>query len=160
MIIEDKKVVSMHYTLKNDAGEVIDSSSGGEPLAYIQGLGNIIPGLEKELLGKKVGDKVEATIPPAEAYGVKNPELVQAVPLTSFPEKDQVKVGAQFQVTSPEGARIATITKVENEEATIDLNHPLADQTLHFAVEIMSIRDAEEDEIAHGHVHGPGGQQH
>jgi FKBP-type peptidyl-prolyl cis-trans isomerase SlyD len=160
MIVANEKVISIHYTLKNDEGVTLDTSDGQAPLAFIQGKGNIIPGLEKALDGKKVGDKVNAVIPPDEAYGAKNAELVQKVPISNFQDAEQVKAGVQFQIQLPQGAQIATVVSVEKEEVTIDMNHPLADVTLHFDVEIAEIRDATAEELEHGHVHGPEGHEH
>ena len=131
-----------------------------DPLAYIHGFGNLIPGLERELEGKKVGDKSHVVVKPEEAYGVRHDELVQEVPLASFDDASHVQEGAQFQMHTPEGARIATVTKVSGDKVTIDLNHPLAGETLHFDVAIENIREATETELEHGHVHGPGGHHH
>lgn len=160
MTITDKKVVHIHYTLKNDAGDTLDSSEGRDPLAYIHGLKNIIVGLEKALTGKSKGDKVSAKIPPEEGYGVKRDDLVQKAKLEQFEDPSQVKVGAAFQMQTPDGVVLATVVEVGTEEITLDLNHPLADQTLHFEVDIVDIRDASKEELEHGHVHGPGGHQH
>lgn len=160
MEISKEKVVTIHYTLKNDNGEVIDSSEGQAPMPYLQGFGNIIPGLEHVLEGKSAGDKIDVSIPPEEAYGKRNEEFIQKVELSQFEEKDKVQVGVQFQVQSDQGVQIATITEVEGEQVTIDLNHPLADETLHFNVEVVEVRDAAEEELSHGHVHGSGGHHH
>ncbi|MCA9405780.1 MAG: peptidylprolyl isomerase [Candidatus Omnitrophica bacterium] len=160
MKIEEKKVVTFHYTLKNPQGDLLDTSDGGEPLAYIHGMRNIIAGLEAALEGKEAGEKLSVTIHPQDAYGMMDEELIKAVPLSQFPEKDAVKPGAQFQLSSGTEVRIATVVKVENEEVTIDLNHPLAGQTLCFDVEIVGVRDAAQEELDHGHVHGPGGHHH
>lgn len=162
MTISEKKVVQMHYTLKSTQGEVLDSSAGREPLAYIQGIGNIIPGLEKQLEGKVVGDKVQAVVAPEEAYGEKQDALVQVVPKAGFQgDADEVlQEGMQVQVQTNQGAQIATVTKIAGDDVTLDLNHPLAGETLHFDVEIVEVRDATSEELDHGHVHGPGGHQH
>lgn len=162
MNVSANKVVHMHYTLKSTQGEVIDSSEGREPLAYIQGIGNIIPGLEKQLEGKAVGDKVAAVVAPEEAYGVKQDALVQVVPKAGFQgEADEVlKEGMQVQVQTNQGPQIATVTKIAGDDVTLDMNHPLAGETLHFDVEIVEVREATSDELDHGHVHGPGGHQH
>ncbi len=160
MNITKDKVVSIDYTLTNDQGEILDSSSGREPLAYIHGIGNLIPGLEKELEGKVQGDKLVAHIQPEEAYGIRSEELVQDVPLSNFQNPEDVKVGAQFQIQNGEHVHIATVTKVGESSATVDMNHPLADETLHFDVEIMDVRDATSEELEHGHVHGAGGHHH
>jgi FKBP-type peptidyl-prolyl cis-trans isomerase SlyD len=160
MKISKEKVVSIHYTLKDKTGEVLDSSDGQPPLAYIQGLGNIIPGLEKALDGKQVGEKLDVVIPPEDAYGVRKESFVKTIPLSEFENQGDIKVGAQFRVETSQETHIATVTNVENEEVTIDLNHPLADETLHFDVEVMDIREATQEELSHGHVHGEGGHAH
>lgn len=150
----------MHYTLKDDKGLTLDTSDGREPLAYIQGVGNIIPGLEKEMEGKEVGDKLQAVISPEEAYGVRQENLVQKVPKSGFQGDEELKEGMQVQVSTNNGVAIATVAGIDGEEVTLDLNHPLADVTLHFDVEVMDVRDATKDELEHGHVHGPGGHEH
>ena len=160
MKVAEKKVVHMHYTLKDENGATLDSSSGREPLAYIQGVGNIISGLEKEMEGKKVGDKIHAVIAPEQAYGVRQDNLVQSVPKAGFQGDEELVAGMQVQVGTSDGDAIATVTKVEGEEVTLDMNHPLAGVTLHFDVEVMEIREATEEELSHGHVHGPGGHHH
>ena len=160
MKISKEKVVSLHYTLKDKTGEVLDSSDGQSPLEYIQGLGNIIPGLEKALDGKQVGEKLNVVIPPEDAYGVRKESFVKTIPLSEFENQSDIKVGAQFRVETSQETHIATVTNVENENVTIDLNHPLADETLHFDVEVMDIREATQEELSHGHVHGEGGHAH
>lgn len=160
MNIEKDKVVSIDYTLTNDNGEVLDSSSGREPLAYLHGNGGLIPGLEKELEGKVKGDKLVAIIAPDQAYGVRSDEMVQEIPLDNFQDKNEVQVGAQFQVQNGEHVHIATVTAIGETSATIDMNHPLADETLHFDVEVMEVREATKEELEHGHVHGAGGHHH
>jgi FKBP-type peptidyl-prolyl cis-trans isomerase SlyD len=160
MQIAKDAVVTMHYTLKNDAGETIDSSAGGDPLAYMQGNGNLIPGLEKALEGKTVGDKVSVKVAPSEGYGEFDKSLVQQVPRRSFKGIANVQVGMQFQVQSPQGPRAVTVTHVVGDMVTVDGNHPLAGQNLNFDVEITDVRAATEEELSHGHVHGPGGHHH
>jgi FKBP-type peptidyl-prolyl cis-trans isomerase SlyD len=160
MQISQDSVVSIHYTLTSDAGEVIDSSSGGQPLAYLQGHGNLIPGLERELEGKNAGDKLQVRIAPGDAYGEHDPDLVQDVPRAAFQGVSDIQVGMQFQAQSNHGPRTVTITKVAADAITVDGNHPLAGQHLNFAVEVMEVRTATEEELAHGHVHGPGGHHH
>lgn len=160
MVVAADKVVLIHYTLKNDEGSVIDSSSGGEPLAYIHGHGNLIPGLERELEGKATGDKLSVKIAAADGYGERNPSLVQRVPRRSFGGA-AVKPGMQFQAQTSSGeARIATVTGVQGDMVMVDMNHPLAGENLNFDVEITEIRDATAEELEHGHVHGPGGHHH
>ncbi|MCF7807068.1 MAG: peptidylprolyl isomerase [Candidatus Marinimicrobia bacterium] len=160
MNISKDKVASIDYTLTNDQGEVLDSSSGREPLAYLHGHGNLIPGLEKELDGKTTGDKLVAIVPPSEAYGVRSDELLQDFALDQFQNPAEVQVGVQFQVKYGEDVHIATVTKIENNMVSVDMNHPLADQTLHFDVEVMEVREPTTEELEHGHVHGAGGHQH
>ena len=160
MTIENNKVASIDYTLTNDAGETLDSSAGKEPLTYIQGHQNIIPGLEKALEGKAVGDKLTVTVPPEEAYGINQPSLIQEVSKDVFQGVDNIDVGMQFQAQGEGGPLVVTVTKIEDDKITIDGNHPLADQILTFDVEIKNIRDASEEELSHGHVHGPQGHQH
>lgn len=160
MNIEKDKVASIDYILTNDSGEVLDSSSGREPLAYLHGNGGLIPGLEKELEGKVKGDKLVAIIAPDQAYGVRTEELVQEIPLENFQDASEVKMGAQFQVQNGDHTHIATITAIGDKSATVDMNHPLADETLHFDVEVMDVREPTKEELEHGHVHGAGGHQH
>lgn len=160
MEISNDTVVFIHYTLKDNSGEVLDSSDGKEPMAFLQGRQNIIPGLEKELEGKSTGDKLDVSIPPLEAYGERSDEMTKVVSLNEFEQKDMVKVGIQFEMQSDHGSHVATVTKVEKEDVTLDLNHPLAGETLNFTVEVMDVREASEEELAHGHVHGAGGHHH
>jgi FKBP-type peptidyl-prolyl cis-trans isomerase SlyD len=162
MNISTNSVVTMHYTLKNggDQGDVLDSSVGAEPLVYIQGMGQIIPGLEKQMEGKAKGDKLQALIAPVDAYGERNDQMVNSMPKSEFPEPDQLAVGMQFQVDTDQGPLVLTILEVKDDEVVLDGNHPLAGFTLHFDVEITDIREATEEEIAHGHVHGEGGVHH
>ena len=149
MAIANDTVVLIHYTLKNDAGEVLDSSDGREPLGFIYGKGAIIKGLESALSDKKEGDSFSVSIPPEEAYGRRQDDMVQDVPLTQFEDKDAVKVGVQFQL--PEQGLIAEVKAVTEETATLDMNHPLADETLHFDVTVESTREATKEELEHGH---------
>lgn len=161
MEIQDDAVVLIHYTLTNDAGETIDSSAGSDPLAYLHGAGNIIPGLEDALVGKKAGDKLNVAVDPAEGYGEHVAELVQQVPAEMFQGVEQVEVGMEFHAESNTGQPIAvTVTKVEDETVTIDANHPLAGVKLNFDVEVVEVREATAEEKEHGHAHGAGGHQH
>jgi FKBP-type peptidyl-prolyl cis-trans isomerase SlyD len=154
------KVVLIHYTLKDDSGAVLDSSAGGEPLAYIQGHGNLVPGLEKALEGKADGNTLAVTVAAADGYGIREPDLVQRVPKRSLQGAGEVKKGMQFQARTDDGIRVFTVTAVAGDMITLDGNHPLADQTLHFDVEVVSVRDATTEELEHGHVHGAGGHHH
>jgi FKBP-type peptidyl-prolyl cis-trans isomerase SlyD len=160
MVVAADKVVLIHYTLTNDEGKVLDSSSGGEPLAYIHGHGNLIPGLERELEGKAAGDKLTVKIAPADGYGERDAKLLQRVPRRSF-GGTAPKAGMQFQAQTSSGeTRIATVTGIQGDMVSVDMNHPLAGETLNFDVEITDIRDATAEELEHGHVHGPGGHHH
>jgi len=160
MKIGHEKVVSIHYTLTNTEGTVLDSSSGGDPLAYLHGFGNIIPGLENALVGKAAGDKLSVTVDPDQAYGTRDERLVQEVPRAAFKGVDQLAPGMQFQAQGPEGTRLVIVTQVAEDLVTVDANHPLAGQTLHFEVEVSEVREATAEELEHGHVHGPGGHHH
>lgn len=160
MLIGTNSVVSIHYQLTNNAGELLDASSDDAPLTYLQGAGNIIPGLEKELIGKAVGAEFTVTVAPEEAYGVRHDHLVQEVPRDAFPEPDALETGMRFTAESDQGALSVVITAVSPESVTVDANHPLAGETLHFAVRIEEVRPATSEEIAHGHVHGEHGHHH
>ena len=161
MQIAKDKVVLINYTLKNDAGDVIDSSEGSDPLAYLHGAENIIPGLEKALEGKAAGDSLSVNIPPAEAYGEFDESKVQAVPKEMFEDAGEVTVGAQYHAAGPDGGYITiTVTEISDDSVTVDANHPLAGENLNFDVTIVEIREASAEELEHGHVHGPGGHNH
>ena len=150
----------MHYTLKDVGGSVIDSSAGGEPLAYIQGHGNLVSGLEKALEGKQDGDRVVVSVAPADGYGVHDAALIQRVPKRSLQDSGEIKKGMQFQGQTADGMRLFTVTSMVSDMVTLDGNHPLADKTLNFDVEVVSVREATEEELEHGHVHGAGGHHH
>jgi len=154
------RVVIIHYTLKDDAGAVLDSSAGGEPLAYIQGHGNLVPGLEKALEGKQDGESVAVSLAPADGYGVRDAALVQRVPKRTLQGSGEIKKGMQFQARTDDGMRLFTVTAVVGDMVTLDGNHPLADQTLNFNVQVVSVREATSEELEHGHVHGAGGHHH
>lgn len=161
MQIAEHCVASFHYTLTNDAGETLDSSRlRKEPLAYLHGHGNIVPGLEKALTGKQVGDKLKVDVSAEEGYGPRVESLVQEVPRTAFQGVDEVKPGMQFQAESNMGPMTVTVTQVSDDKVTVDGNHPLAGESLHFDVEITDVREATEEETEHGHVHGAGGHPH
>jgi FKBP-type peptidyl-prolyl cis-trans isomerase SlyD len=160
MQVGKDKVVSIDYTLTDVGGKVIDSSEGTEPLAYLHGAGNIIPGLERALEGKSAGEEVKATIAPEQGYGQKNPGLIQPVPRAQFPGVKDIKVGQQFQAQTNHGPRVVTVVGVNDDTVTVDANHPLAGETLNFDVKVVSVRDATPEEIDHGHPHEPGGHQH
>lgn len=150
----------MHYTLKNNEGMTLDSSQGREPLVYLHGVGALIPGLESELNDKTQGDKIQAVIAPEHAYGEIRKDLLHIVPKSGFQGDEELMEGMQVQLDTEHGPQIAIVASIKGEEVTLDLNHPLAGMTLHFDVEIVGVRDAEKEEIAHGHVHGHGGHHH
>jgi FKBP-type peptidyl-prolyl cis-trans isomerase SlyD len=154
------RVVRIHYTLKDDSGTVLDSSAGGEPLAYIQGHGNLISGLEKALEGKTDGHTMAVSVAPADGYGIRDEALIQRVPRRSLPPAGEVRKGMQFQARTEHGMRMFTVTAVVGDMVTLDGNHPLADKTLHFDVQVVDVREATREEMEHGHVHGPGGHHH
>lgn len=154
MDISDKCVVAFHYTLTNGAGETLDSSTGREPLKYLHGARNIVPGLEQALEGKSAGDEVKVEVSPDQGYGAVNPELVQKVPRAAFEGVDEIKAGMQFHAQGPNGqTQIITVKEVSGDEITVDGNHPLAGEVLHFDVKVEDVRAATEEEIAHGHAH-------
>jgi FKBP-type peptidyl-prolyl cis-trans isomerase SlyD len=153
-------VVTMHYTLTDDSGEVLDSSQGSEPLAYLHGHGNIIPGLEKALEGKEVGHKSKVTVAPADGYGEINAEAIFEAPREHFPADVQLAVGQRVYAEGPNGQIALTVTKLTDKGAVLDANHPLAGKTLHFDVELVEVRGATQEELSHGHVHGAGGHHH
>ena len=160
MRIGKDKVVAIDYTLTGSDGAVIDSSQGHEPLTYLHGAGNIVPGLERALEGKSAGDQVTATVEPDQGYGQKNPALVQPVPRAQFPGVKDIAVGQQFQAQTNHGPRVVTVVDVSPDTVTVDANHPLAGETLNFDVKVVDVRDATQQELDHGHAHGPGGHQH
>jgi FKBP-type peptidyl-prolyl cis-trans isomerase SlyD len=160
MKIEHNSVVSFHYSLTDDDGINIDSSEGQEPLGYIHGAGNIIPGLEKALEGKEVGDSLTVAVKAAEGYGEVQKELIQEVPREAFQGIDTIEPGMQFEAQTGQGGSVpVTVIAVTEELVTVDGNHPLAGKNLNFDVSIEEIREASEEEIAQGHIHGLGGEE-
>jgi len=158
--IETGKVVLIHYTLTNDAGEELDTSRGDEPLPYLHGHGNIVPGLESGLEGKQVGFRGTVVVEPAEAYGEHDGTAPQTVPTDAFPEDFEVEEGMQFVIENDEGEQIPVwVVGIEDEVVLLDTNHPLAGETLHFDVEVIEIRAASEEELHHGHPHGAHGDE-
>jgi len=158
-MIKDNSVVTMHYTVSTGDSVEIDSSRDGNPLVFLYGRGFLVAGLEEALLGKQVGDTFDITVAPEKAYGERYDNLVQAVPKSMFEGMD-VEVGLSFRATTDEGEQSVMIIDVTDEEVIVDGNHPLAGVELTFDVEILGLRDATEEEIAHGHVHGEGGHEH
>ena len=160
MIISKHKVVKMKYILKNKNGDVIYSSTDEEPLHYIHGIGMLVPGLEKTLESKTIGDSFDVEISPSEGYGDYQKDNIQTAPLDSFQGTGDLNVGMQIQVDMPNGNSIGTITSINEGNVTFDLNHPLAGQTLYFDIDVLDVRDATAEELDHGHVHGPGCNHH
>ncbi|MFW5444359.1 MAG: peptidylprolyl isomerase [Methylococcaceae bacterium] len=156
MQIADKLAVSIHYVLTNATGEQLDSSRDEDPMVYLHGSGQIIPGLESALKGKVVGDKFVVSIPPADAYGERRDDMLQVVAKTMFEGIEKVEEGMQFHADASQGVSVVTVTKVDGDDITIDGNHPLAGESLTFDVEVMDIRPATEDELSHQHIHGEG----
>jgi len=160
MSIAQDQVVSINYTLKDDAGAVIDQSAAGEPLTYLHGHGNLIPGLERELAGKNTGDRLQVKITPADGYGEYDRALVQKVPRRALKGLADVRVGMRLQAQTADGARPVTVTQLTGDMVTLDGNHPLAGKNLNFDVEVTHVRAATAEELAHGHVHGPDDHHH
>jgi len=159
--ISDGKVVAFHYRLTLEDGELFDSSEGQEPLEYLHGHGNIVQGLEEELAGKKVGDSLDVKVAPSKGYGEHDPQAIQEVPRSSFPDDVEIEVGMQFGAQDEQGNVVpAWVTELATDTVTVDFNHPLAGQQLSFAVTVESIRDARPEEIEHGHPHSPDGDCH
>jgi len=161
MQIANDMAVLIHYKVSSIAGEVLDSSEGDEPLAYIQGQGDLVPGLEQALLGKAAGDEVHVTVQPELGYGEREPGKIQTVPRSAFEEGADIQAGMRFQTEDDDGDDVlVTVTSVTDSDVTIDANHPLAGQTLSFDVTIVSVRACTAEELEHGHVHGPGAHHH
>jgi len=158
--IGDDKVVSFHYKLKDADGSVNESSQDGSPVVYLHGRTGIIPGLETQLVGRKSGDKFTATVLPEQGYGLRNENAVQRVPLKHLATRGPIRPGQLVVVNTREGGRQARVLKVGHFNVDLDLNHPLAGKTLTFDIEIVAVRTATEEELAHGHAHGPEGHAH
>ena len=156
MQVADNMAVSIHYTLTNDDGEVLDSSIGDEALVFLQGSGNIISGLEDALVGKVAGDKFNVRIAPEEAYGELMEDMIQVISRDMFEGIDDIEVGMQFHADVSSGSGIVTVVSIDDDNITIDGNHPLAGLALTFDVEVIDVRPATEEEAAHGHIHGAG----
>jgi len=152
--VADNVAVTIEYTLRDDDGNVLDSSRGRAPMVYLHGHGNLIPGLERELAGQAAGAQLTVSIEPADAYGEHDPDKVQQVPRAAFAGIDTIETGMQFQADGPGGRTVVTVSAIEDDTVTVDANHPLAGMTLHFEVAIEALRAATAEEIAHGHIHG------
>jgi len=160
MKIEDKKIVSFHYTLSNAAGEQMESSRERDPMSYLHGSHNIIPGLEKAMAGKAAGDSFEITVEPADAYGERDDNQVQRISAKHFRQSARLEPGQLVTLQTKQGPIQATVVKVGRFNVDVDTNHPLAGQSLTFDVEVTDVRDATEEELSHGHAHGKGGVEH
>jgi FKBP-type peptidyl-prolyl cis-trans isomerase SlyD len=160
-LVAKDTVVSFHYTLSDKGGQVLDSSQGGQPLVYLHGYSQIVPGLENALLGKAVGAAFKVAVEPSEGYGERNEQMVITLPRTQGNLPADIEVGFVVELVSPEGDEIpARVVKLTEADITLDANHPLAGETLFFDIELTDVRAATKEEIAHGHVHGPGGHHH
>jgi FKBP-type peptidyl-prolyl cis-trans isomerase SlyD len=161
MLVADKKVVCFHYTLTDEAGERLESSRERElPMAYVHGARNIIPGLEKAMTGKAAGESFQVTVEPADAYGERNAGNVRRLPIKHFRDPRHLEPGQTVSIRTRQGPVQAVVLKIGRFNVDVDANHPLAGRRLTFDVEITEVRDATREEIAHGHVHGPGGVGH
>jgi FKBP-type peptidyl-prolyl cis-trans isomerase SlyD len=160
MTIGDDSVVSFHYTLRDDAGSITESSAGASPVVYMHGRNNIVPGLETQIAGKTAGDKFTAIVAPEQGYGLRNESAVQRVPVKHLATKGPYEVGQMVVVNTREGGRQARVMKVGHFNVDLDLNHPLAGKTLTFEIEIVEVRAATDEERSHGHAHGPDGHGH
>ena len=160
MKIAGDMTVSMHYTLTDDSGAVLDSSKGAGPLVYLHGHGNIIPGLEKALEGAAVGFKSKVTVAPAEAYGEINSDAIFEAPRKHFPDDMKLKPGVKVQADGEHGPVTLTVVRLTDTGVILDANHPLAGKTLHFNVEVTEVRPATSEELEHGHAHSGDGHHH
>lgn len=160
MQLTKNKVAILNYTLKDKDGNILGQHNDGS-FTYLHGAKNLIPALENALEGNQAGDKVDAIIEPEDAYGVHDPKKIQRVPKKTFPPEQELKIGMHFKSAMPDGTAMnVLITEIETDEIVVDGNHPLASKQLHFDIDILEIRDATEEELEHGHVHGPGGHHH
>jgi FKBP-type peptidyl-prolyl cis-trans isomerase SlyD len=153
MQVEKDKVVEIDYTLKDENGDVLDSSEGRQPLSYIQGIGNLIPGVESALEGKSSGERVEITVPPETGYGVRDDSLLLTIQREKFGEVEDLQRGLRFRMDTPDGPMIFTVVRFDETEVLVDGNHPLAGMTLNFDITVQSVREATTEELEHGHVH-------
>jgi len=157
LLIGKNSVVSVNYTLTDDAGKVLDSSDGTKPMVYLHGSGSIVPGLEKALVGKGEGDSLKVRVEPAEAYGELIPDGIKTIERSAFEGVDVVEVGMAFEAQAPDGsAQHIMVTKVEGDNVTININHPLAGVALNFDIKILNVREATKEELDHGHSHEDG----
>jgi FKBP-type peptidyl-prolyl cis-trans isomerase SlyD len=161
MLIAPGTVVAIDYTLKDDDGNVVDASDGGDPLFYLHGHQNIVEGLEEALEGHKVGDSLKVVVSPEKGYGTRDLQMVFDVPRDQLPGDVEPEVGMELEMSDEDGMSIPVrISKVSDDSVEVDANHELADQTLHFSVTVREVRKATATELEHGHVHGPGDHHH
>ncbi|MEO5970120.1 MAG: peptidylprolyl isomerase [Bdellovibrionia bacterium] len=160
MKISKNSVVSIQYTLTDEKKEVLDRSSAQDPLVYLHGTGSLIPGLEQALEGRVAGEKLQVTVNPEDGYGLRSDKMLQNVQRSEFPQGEELEVGMRYQVEGDEGPMVLTIVEIRDDEVIVDANHPLAGVTLHFDVEVGSVREATENELSHGHAHGPNDHHH
>jgi FKBP-type peptidyl-prolyl cis-trans isomerase SlyD len=160
MAVANKKVVSFHYTISNQQGEELESSREKQPMSYLHGYRNIIKGLEEAMTGREEGEQFQVTIDPADAYGERIESNIQRIPAKHFKEARRLEPGQLVSIKTKQGPVQATVIKIGRFNIDVDANHPMAGQTLIFDVEVTGIRDASQEEISHGHVHGPGGVDH
>lgn len=161
MPVQENQVVTINYTLKDDNGNIIDSTYDNKPFSFLSGNDQILPELEKEIGSMIIGSNKSVKLPPEKGYGSYKEEAVQTVKREEFPNDVELDVGMSFMANTPEGKRVPfTVNKIEGDEVTIDFNHPLAGKTLNFDVELVDVRNASAEELAHGHVHGPDGHSH
>ncbi len=160
MQITKNKVATFHYSLKNSAGELLDSSEGQDPLISLQGVGQIVPGLEEALEGRKEGDKFSVSLSPEKGYGIRDEALVQKMPKKDLGSIKDLEIGMQLQSRGPKGMVVYNVAEIQDKEVVLDGNHPLAGEILNFDIEVIGVRDASEEELSHGHSHGPDGHHH
>ena len=152
--ITKEHVVVINFTLKDDQGQVLDSSADNNPLAYVHGLGDMIPGFEQQLEGKTSGDKLQFTIEPEQGYGSRDEEFVQTIAKSELDDTEDLEIGAEFEMDTDEGIILFSVSEIRDDEVVLDGNHPLAGKTLHFDVEVTEVRAATTEELDHGHAHG------
>lgn len=157
LTITNNRVISIDYVLTDPQGQIIDSSKEAGPLDYIHGTGHLIPGLEKALEGKGVGENIKVTIQPQDGYGEIRQEMIQSIPRTQFDSEGQIEVGMQFMANTDDGRIILRVVKVTGDQVVVDGNHPLAGVVLNFDVNVVSVREATPEELRHGHIHGGAG---
>jgi FKBP-type peptidyl-prolyl cis-trans isomerase SlyD len=157
MQVEHNKVVVFHYTLNDTEGSFTETSEGREPVVYLHGYGQLVPGLEQAMGGRQAGDAFQSSVAPEQAYGPRDEAAVQRIPIKHLVRPGKLAPGQVVTVNTSDGQRRATLVKIGHHNVDVDLNHPLAGKTLNFDIRIVEVRDATAEEIAHGHVHGPGG---